>query len=190
MEYWDTGDKVIDCILRKIEGFSTWQTDADGESTHQLISGLIKIQEVFPKSVAAHFNIPYLYVGSAHFDRDQKYRAKFIGDINLALKSGLENIAKDPSFKKGGGADFSDRPRSRGEEILDAVRAFKNEHSHSNLNQLQRAVAPTHLQARVQTIEMLMSRQRPYGNQSPKLAILGELHRLEFEAEGYHGQKA
>ena len=42
----------------------------------------------------------------------------------------------------------------------------------------------------VNTIEMLMNRKRSYGNQSPEVALLSELGRLEFEARGYHGQKA
>jgi len=52
------------------------------------------------------------------------------------------------------------------------------------------AVSPTGLQSRVNTIEMLMNRKRPYGNRSPEVALLSELGRLEFEARGYHGQKA
>jgi len=67
MKYWNTGDVVVDSILQKLEGFGTWRSDSDAESTHQLLSGVIQIQEVLPGLVARHFQFPNLFVGNAHF---------------------------------------------------------------------------------------------------------------------------
>lgn len=110
--------------------------------------------------------------------------------ITSAIGKGLEAAAADPMLARDSNPDFSDRPRSRGEEILDALTAFEKERDQTALSRLKMAVSPTGLQSRVKTIEMLMNRKRPYGNQSPEVALLSELGRLEFEARGYHGQKA
>lgn len=190
MLYWDTGDRVVDCILQKLEGLSTWHLDSDAASTDQLLSGLIHIQEMLPRAVALHFILPNLFVGNAHFDRGTDYRRKLVFNITDALKRGLDAAADDQNLKRENETNFSDRPLSRGEEILHAVKLFSDNQSKSSLSRLQLAVSPTRLQSRVKTIEMLMTRKRTYGNQSPELAMLGELHRLEFEAEGYHGEKA
>jgi hypothetical protein len=189
MKYWDTGDRVVDSILQKMEGFSNWRADSNAESTHQLLSGLINIQEMLPKAVSKHFDLPYLYVGNSHFSGSQDYRSDLISKTTDALKTGLKAAGEDSTLKRDSEPDFSDRPRSRGEEILDALAQFERDRDRRALSRLQMAVSPTRLQSRVKTIEMLMSRKRPYGNQSPELAMLGELHRLEFEAQGYHGQK-
>lgn len=188
--YWNTGDKVVDCILQKLEGFSNWRTDSDVESTHQLQSGLINIQEMLPAAVAKHFSLPNLYVGDAHFSGSQNCRSELILNITAAVKAGLDAAAEDPLLERDCNPDFSDRPKSRGEEILEALAQFEKDRDRRALSRLQMAVSPTQLQSRVKTIEMLMCRKRPYGNQSPELAMFGELHRLEFEAQGYHGQKA
>ena len=67
MKYWNTGDVVVDSILQKLEGFGTWRSDSDAESTHQLLSGVIHVQEMLPGIVARHFRFPNLFVGNAHF---------------------------------------------------------------------------------------------------------------------------
>ena len=190
MKYWNTGDVVVDSILQKLEGFGTWRPDSDAESTHQLLSGVIHIQEMLPGLVARHFRFPNLFVGNAHFSGSQDYRRELIEGITSAIGKGLVAAAADPMLSRDSNPDFSDRPRSRGEEILDALTAFEKDRDQAALSRLKMAVSPTGLQSRVNTIEMLMNRKRPYGNQSPEVALLSELGRLEFEARGYHGQKA
>lgn len=189
MKYWDTGDRVVDSILQKLEGFSNWRTESDAESTHQLLSGLINIQEMLPAAIAKHFKLPHLYVGDAHFSGSQQYRSELISNISKAVITGLDAAAEDPLLKRDSNPDFSDRPKSRGEEILEAMAEFEKDRDSRSLSRLRMAVSPTRLQSRVKTIEMLMSRKRDYGNQSPELAMLRELQRLESEAQGYHGQK-
>lgn len=190
MLYWNTGDRVVDCILRQMEGFSTWREDSDPEQTHQLLGALIGIEKMLPKAVSKHFKLPYLYVGNAHFEQGDIYRRNLISEITTALKEGLEQASADPDLKRDGGADFSDRPRSRGEEILDAIDDFDRERTTAKLSRLKMAISSTNLQYRVNTIEKLISRTRPYQNQDPAVAIGGELHRLKFEAEGYHSVRA
>lgn len=187
--YWNTDDRVVDSILQQMESFSRWDENSDPERTDQLLSGLIHIQEMLPAAVAKHFKLPNLYVAGAHFSRSQNYRSDLISKITASLNAGLEAVANDPTLRRESNPDFSDRPKSRGEEILDALAQFQKDRDRKALSRLQMAVSPTRLQSRVKAIEMLMNRKRPYGNQSPELAMLGELHRLEFEAQAYHGQK-
>lgn len=190
MKYWNTGDVVVDSILQKLEGYGTWRPDSDAESTHQMLSGVIQIQEMLPRLVARHFRFPNLFVGNAHFSGSQDYRRELIERITSAIDKGLEAAEADPMLTRESNPDFSDRPRSRGEEILDALTDFQKNRDQSALSQLKMAVSSTGLQSRVNTIEKLMSRKRPHGNQSPEVALLSELGRLEFEARGYLGQKA
>lgn len=190
MHHWDTGDRVVDVLLQQMDSLSAYKGDPGGEPTHQLLCVLMDIERMLPRAVAQHFKLPYLAVGGAHFDRGTDYRKELVGEITAALKAGLARASKDPSLKRSGGADFGDRPISRGEEVLEAVKAFKNEMSQSKLVQLQQAIFGTNLQSRVNTIEMLLARKRPYQNQDPMVAMYGELRRLEFEAERYFNLRA
>lgn len=124
MKYWNTGDAVVDTIFQKLEGFGTWRPDSDAESTQQLLSGVIHIQEMLPRLVARHFRFPNLFVGSAHFSGSQDYRSELILKITSAINSGLETAAADPELNRDSDPDFSDRPRSKGEDILDALADF------------------------------------------------------------------
>lgn len=187
MLYWNTGDRVVDCILTKMEGLSTWRDNAGPEEVHQLLGGIINIEKMLPKAVAKHFKIPNPYVGGSHFDLGDDYRKRLVTGMTTALKEGLQRAAADPALKRDGGADFSDRPRSRGEEIIEAVEAFENEQTQANLSKLRMSISQTNLHYRVQTIEKMFGRTRPIGNQDPKVAMYGELYRLRSEAEGYHG---
>lgn len=189
MIYWNTGDQVVDCTLQQLEGLSAWRDDSDAERTGQLLSGLIDAQDMLPQAVSRHFKLPNLFVGSAHFDRSQDYRRQLISDITNALKSGLADAHADPQLNRKSKPDFSDRPQSRGEDILEALKAFRDTRTAASLSRLRASVTPTHLQSRVKTIEMLTTRQRSYGNQSPEVALLGELHRLESEARTYFSKK-
>lgn len=190
MHYWDTGDRVVDVLLQQMEGLSAYKGDPGGEPTHQLLCVLMDIERMLPQAVAQHFKLPYLAVSGAHFDRGSDYRKELVGEITAALKAGLAQAFDDPSLKRSGDPDFGDRPKSRGEEVLEAVEAFENEMSHSKLVLLRQAIFGTNLQSRVNTIEMLHKRKRPYQNQDPMVAMYGELHRLEFEAERYFNLRA
>lgn len=192
MRYWDTGDRVVDCLLQKMEGLSSWRDgeDPDPERTHQLLVAVINLQKMLPRAVARHFKFPRLIIGNDHFRLDGSYRRKLVGEITAALATGIAKAAEDPLLKRGGGGDFSDRPKSRGEVILDAIARVNDDRSPAALAALKAAVAPTRLQSRVRTIEKLTTRVRPIGNQSPEAAIYAELYRLESEAEAYHSEMA
>lgn len=190
MFFWNTGDWVVDSILQQLEGLSTWRENSDAERTDQLLSAVIDARDMLPQAVSRHFKLPNLFVGSAHFDRSQDYRSQLILDITTALKSGLADVDADPLLKRESKPDFNDRPRSRGEDILQALKEFNANRTTASLSNLRVAVSPTNLQSRLKTIEMLTTRQRAYGNQSPEVALLGEIHRLEIEARNYFGKKS
>jgi len=189
MMYWDTGDRVVDCLLQKLESYSRWPNDADAEQTHQLLIGLIGIEEMLPEAVSLHFNLPHLKVGSAHFQNGDKYRQQLIEEICTAIKAGLKKAHSDPFIKRDAEPNFSDRPKSRGEAVIEAAENFKEEQTHSNFSQLKAAANSTNLGSHLKITEMLMSRKRPYGNREPAVAMLSELQRQEFDAVGYYSQK-
>lgn len=51
MFYWDTGDRVVDVLLRQMEGQSRYEGDPGGEPTHQLLTAMPKRKQGF---VAQH----------------------------------------------------------------------------------------------------------------------------------------
>jgi hypothetical protein len=169
MMQWETGDRVVDCILQKMDGLSEWPEDADPEQTHQLISALIEIQGMLPTAVARHFKLPHLFVGDAHFRNGTGYRKRLVSSIVAALRTGLESVNGDALLKRGGGADYCDRPSSRGEEILDAAKAFEEDGTASSLSHLKATVSSTRLQSRVKTIEMLCRARGHMEIKSPDL---------------------
>ena len=140
MCFWNTGDEVVDCLLQSLEGFSKWRKESDPESTHQLLSGLIHTQEMLPWAVPSHFKIANLFVGNAHLDQGEGYRRNLILNISEQLKVGLSIATGDARLKKNGGGDYSDRLRSRGEGILDALTSFSANRNASSLSSLQAAV--------------------------------------------------
>lgn len=187
--FFDTGDRVIDVYLQKLEGLAAWNLESDAEKTHQLLIGVIHIKEMLPSSVARHFDLPYLQVGNAHFVRGQEYRRKLIWQITNSLSEGLAKVAEDDKLRRQNKPDFSDRPRSKGEEILDALYSYQKERSVDSFLKLKMAAENTSLQWRLNEIAKLVSRKRPIGNQNPGAAIEGHLHRLESEAESYFDRK-
>ena len=143
MHFFDTGDRVVDACLRKLEGYGTWTENSNAESTHQLLSGMIHVQEMLPKAVATHFQFPTLFVGNAHFSGNQDYRTKLINSIKSAVNLGLERVKQDLTLRRENNPDFCDRPRSRGEEILDALGAFQKDRSTSAFSKLTMAASNT-----------------------------------------------
>jgi hypothetical protein len=183
---WNTGDPATDSNLRKLEGGSRWRIGSDAEQVHQLLLLCIAVEKMLPKAVRRHFDLPNLFTGESHFTLGQAYRDRLVSEITTALQRGLEAVEADPTLRRDGGADLSDRPRTKGEAIKEAIRAFSKAEDARALSALRQAVYGTHLTGRVEKISELMNRKRSYGNQSPRLAMLGELGRLDIEASHCH----
>lgn len=61
MAYWDTGDRVVDVLLQRLEGFSTWPSSSDANAVQQLLQGLIPTVEMLPRAVSVNYSLPHLY---------------------------------------------------------------------------------------------------------------------------------
>lgn len=188
--HWDTGDDVVDYNLQKLEGFSTWSNDINPEQARQFMIDVSQSRDMLPASVVRHFKLKILATRDVFLRAGDDYLRHRISAVIQALRTGVQSADADPLLKRNGGADFSDRPRSRGEVILDAAKAFEAERTHFKLEQLRNAVRPTHLQHRVRIIEKIMNGNRSYGNREPEAALLTELYRLNAAAEGYYSKKA
>jgi hypothetical protein len=88
------------------------------------------------------------------------------------------------------GADFSDRPYSRGEKILDAIKEFETKRNPQSLLSLKQSTFSTTLKSKVELIEKLNTRQRAYSNLQPEDAMQRELQLLKIKAKDYYGHKA
>lgn len=183
---WDTGDPATDSNLQKLEAAAKWRIGSDARQVHQLLLLCISVEKMLPKAVRRHFALPYLFIGNSHETYGQAYRDDLVSKITTAIERGLDAVESDHSLHRGGGADLSDRPRTKGEAVQDAIQAFRKSEDAQALSLLRQAACDMDLNNRVEKISDLMKRKRNYGNQSPRQAMLGELHRLEMEASQCH----
>jgi hypothetical protein len=141
MHYWNTGDRATDSNLQKLSSVTDWPVDRDIENNLLLdyIHLLICIEEMLPRVCKAHFHWPNLFIGSAPTARNQRDRNNFWRNVCEKIQEGLENVAADPTLKANGGADLNDRPKSRGERILDALARYEEARSPSALSGLMTA---------------------------------------------------
>ncbi|WP_198672380.1 hypothetical protein, partial [Pseudogemmobacter bohemicus] len=154
--------------MNQLESIDEWGSEPNAQSVQQLLTIVINAETMLPAAVKKHFRFPNPYVRDDHERRNQDYRNDLTNRIIAANRAGLDSADADPSLRRGGGADLSDRPRSQGELILEMLTAFEETRSSAAFHRLYAAVSPTTLQGRIRTIEMLMKRKKPYGNQSPE----------------------
>ena len=190
MYFWDTGDRVIDKILVGMEALSRWDCDTGPNELRYRLAKLSNIEKMLPHSISKHFDLPYLYAGNLQMAEYEEYNQDLVRCINEALKVGLEKVKHDQNTNNPGTGEFADRPKSRGEVIIEAIDRFDRRNTQESLLALKRAVTPNRLKNRMKTIEMLYMRKQPYGKMHPKEAMNIELSRLKFEAEIYFVQPA
>lgn len=124
MRYWNTGDTPTNSNLSSLENLAHPWAGIDAERLLDVIRGVIRIEKMLPKAVRHHFKLPPLIVGAGPYDWDAARRDKYHSELCEALSAGLAGVQADPSLAKDGGADLSDRPPTRGEELEFACRAL------------------------------------------------------------------
>lgn len=190
MRYWDTSDRVTDHNLRYVEGLATPWGITNPEQLHQKLIAGIRVEEMLPKAVRAHFDWPFLFLGNSHFswktdrlqDEDRKISGKF--------GEGLERVAADPTLRRDGGADFSDRPKSKGEVVAAALDAYQDHQNATTLAALYSALYGTPFIHLYQDLERALARKRAPANQTLEGMIYNVIYDIRSRATEFHHEKA
>lgn len=173
MRYWNTGDTPTNSNLSALENLARPWAGIDAEHLLDVIRGVIRIEKMLPKAVRVHFKLPHLFVGAGPYDWAAARRDEYHSELCEALSAGLANVQADPTLTKDGGADLSDRPPTRGEELEFACRAWSRNRTSSNLDDLRIACSVQGMQSRFDKLKRWLGRKRP--GSSP--------HSVEYEVE-------
>ncbi|MDZ3831907.1 MAG: hypothetical protein U0S50_08845 [Sphingopyxis sp.] len=191
MRYWNTGDTPTNSNLASIENLARPWAGIGAEHLLDVIRGVIRIEKMLPKAVQVHFNLPPLFVGNAPYDWDAARREEYHNELCAALSEGLSRVQADPTLVKNGGADLSDRPPTRGEELEFACRAWSRDRTSSNLDDLRIACNVQGMQSRFDKLERWLGRKRPGSSpHSVAYEIECALGDIERYADTYHSMEA
>lgn len=194
MTPWNTPDAVTNSNLSYLESIAKDRDPPFDETRiNDRFSEVISVVETLPLAVRKHFSLNAYIANFASFWSPETRNEK-AAELSDALARGLEAVAADPDLRKGGDADWSDRPRTRGEDILDAAAALKRElptgHFHASLQALRTAVAGTSLQRHLTEIDRVLAKKRWDRPTSREYEIYRELGSIEFAAKRYFRKSA
>ena len=188
---WDTGDEPTDHNLRFLGQLAESPRDHTADSVSNRFGNVITVEKMLPAVIKAHFQLPFLFIGDSAEHWSATRRAEKIAELTTALTAGLESLEIDPSLKRGGGADFSDRPASKGEEIAGALQAYRDSPGSSELSELRQATYGTSLRRYVEQLDKWLVRKRPSpGGPSIEYEIALALGEIGRRASDWHHEPA
>jgi hypothetical protein len=190
MHYWDTGDRVTDKNLASLERWTLDDVHMNSDQASNFASAMIDMTEMLPRLVKRHFSLPHLFIGDLNSRWTDEQRSAWISGVCQAISSGIEKAASDEALKRENSPDFRDRPKSRGEVVLEALEKFSKSRSRSDLGSLSIAVSSTNLQSEYRDIEKAYERKRPAPNTTLEGEIFRAISALEFHAERWFSMKA
>lgn len=191
MRHWQTGDVPTDANLTYIENLAqTWPSMTVDQFMDKL-RGVIGVERMLPAAVKRHFKLPVLFIGDNAYRWDAERLAEESAGLCDALKAGLAAVDADPSLKREGNADLSDRPPTRGEEIAAALQAYQADRSNSHLSDLRIACSVQGLHHYIDQLDKWLARKRPSSPDRPIAyeiaSVLGDIRR---RAGDYHHEPA
>lgn len=191
MRHWNTGDTPTNSNLTSIENLANPWAGIDAERLLDVIRGVIRIERMLPKAVRVLFQLPSLFVGARPYDWDTGRRDEYHSELCEALTAGLARVKADPTLSKDGGADLSDRPPTRGEELESACRTWSRNRTSGNLDDLRIACSVPGMQNRFDKLERWLARKRPGSSpHSVEYEIECALGDIDRYADTYHSMEA
>jgi len=195
MRYWDTSDDPTNANLTYLESIAQDRSPTfDAEQVNDKFGAVISMLDVLPKAVLRHFDFPSLYIGGSAVRWSAERRAAEVEKLRKAIADGLDKIAADDCLIHRGTADLSDRKRTRGEVILEALAKFKAlfpQRDYSGaLTSLRQASFGTSVQRRVDEIDKILARKRWPGPTSKEYEVYRQIGDIEFYAAHYHREAA
>jgi hypothetical protein len=191
MRHWNTGDTPTNSNLASMENLARPWAGVDAEQLLDIIRGVIRIEKMLPKAVRVHFELPNLFVGARPHDWDAARREEYHSELCEALSAGLARVQADPTLAKDGGADLTDRPPTRGEELEFACRTWSRNRTSSNLDDLRIACSVPGMQSRFDKLERWLARKRPGSSpHSVEYEVECALGDIDRYADTYHSMEA
>lgn len=190
MYYWDTGDSVTDKNLAFLEHLIAWETQTTPERTHDLAIMVINVSEMLPALVKRHFRLPSPYIGDGAYRWSEAGRIAWVKDMCEAIAEGIEGSYDDPALKKENAPDLTDRPKSVGEAIIEALDRFEASRADNDLIALSVAIRPTNLLYDFQNLEKAHRRKRPARNTTLEGEVYRAISRLRSKTSHLHREKA
>lgn len=159
--YWHTGDAPTDANLRYLESLARPWSGMTVEHFMDKVRGVIGVERMLPRVIRAHFNLPSLFIGNAAENWPPERIQEETARLCDALEAGLAAAHADPTLVKGGSADLSDRPATKGEELGAALEAYRENPGSSELSHLRQVASGTTVDRNMERLDMWLARKRP-----------------------------
>jgi hypothetical protein len=193
MCYISTGDDTVDQNLRRLDHLaSNEHFDADPNSMDNWLTSVIMSVKILPKAVQRHFT-GYYFIGDLHYRITKEARVLRWKAMVSELKRHCDAAFNDPVLRHDnpqGRADFSDRPKTRGERILelcdqlDADRYGSPEFD-SALSKIQHLAAEG-ISADVAALKKLSAKKRIPDLSEHRYWIIRHVSHIQTIAHGLH----
>ena len=144
---------------------------------------------MLPAAVKRHFRVNP-YVGDYARPSDA-WRLLTWSGIAKDLDEGLTGVMDDPTLQKGGGADLSDRPPSRGEQIAAICKRLEAIYDRGGswdaaVAELDRASSGTNVRGEVQAMKRLIAKKRIPDVGAWRSDMIGYIWRANSAAQQLH----
>lgn len=188
MRCFDTADRATSRNLEYLDCFTRIGPRLSASELLSREASVVEVINMLPSAVRSHFELPYLgWISDSSPELVDQRSSKF----SRALEAGLEAAMSDNTLRKGGGADMSDRPATKAEEIEAALKEYEFSRGRRELQKLQQAVAGTQLSRRVDRLEYWLGRKRPSpGGRPIANEIASVLWDVRHHACDYHHMPA
>lgn len=114
MHHFITGDRVTDQNLGRLDHLADPAQLAPGsDRMHNWLLAVIGSKEMLPPSVAQQIK-GHFYLGNLHYDWSEEHRAREWAELIEGLRRDIDQLASEDLS-----ATAADRPRSRGEAIVE-----------------------------------------------------------------------
>lgn len=188
--YWDTADRPTNANLNYLESFARHWPDVTPDRFTSKSNGVSHVMKMLPAAVTRHLHIPWLVTGSSQYDWDPVSLVQRDLELSDALNLGLADVHADPSLKRGGGADWSDRPATRGEQIEVSLEAYRERRGCAELSDVRLACG-WFLTREIERLDKWLTRKRPSsGGRSIEYEIADVLGDISRRASDLHHEAA
>ena len=147
---------------------------------------------MLPAEVRRRFRVSP-YVGD-YFRPSNDWRMRTWTAIAKDLDEGLSAVVEDPALQKGSGADLSDRPASRGEQISAICKKLEAIYDRGGswdgaVAELERASSGTNVRSEVEAMKRLIAKKRIPDLGAWRSDMIGYIWRANSAAQHLHGLK-
>lgn len=190
MRHWNTGDGPTDANLRYLESLGQLWENMTVDHFMDKLRGVIGIEKMLPKAVHNHFKLPYLFIGNDAYSWSVERLQEEASELCEAINTGLDKVENDANLTKDGGADLSDRPATKGEEIYAAVSSYIDSRGSTELSNLRTAISGA-MYHKMQQLDHWLGRKRPsHGGRPIETEITSILWDIRRNADDFHHEPA